>query len=192
MGALDHPLPDDRVSGPLARVPAARRRMLLRSLGAATVLLFVAITLLGLPLRTDAAPLGIVSLQFAASPDAARRMLHSWSAIPRARLLWAHGLDLILPVAYALTIGLAAQHAAGRARAVRRAAAVASGAAVAAALADQVENVAMGLTILAGPTWPGVLVTLVAATMKSALLLLAIGTLVVASIGARDTRPADG
>lgn len=188
MGALDHPLPDDGVSGPLARVPAARRRTLLRSISAATVLLFVAITLLGLPLRTDAAPLGIVSLQFAASPDAARRMLDSWSAVPRARLLWAHGLDLILPVAYALTIGLAAQHAAGRARAVRRAAAVASGAAVAAALADQVENVAMGFTILGTPGWSGVLVTLVAATIKSALLVVAIGALLAASSAARRAR----
>ena len=188
MAALGHALQDTGVSGLLARVPVARRRPLLRSVTVLAVLLFVTMTVLGLPLRTDAAPLGIVSLQFAASPEAAERMLVSWSAVPRVRLLWAHGLDLLLPVTYAVAIGLAAMHAAQVTRAAGRSAAVASGAAAAAAMSDQVENVAMGITILSGPAWAGVLATLVAATVKSTLLALAVGALVAAAVAARRAR----
>lgn len=176
------------MSGALARVPVARRRVLLRSATVATALLFVTITVLGLPLRTGAAPLGIVSLQFAASPEAAERMLTSWASVPRARLLWAHGLDLLLPVAYALAIGLAGTRVAQAARAAGRPAAIASGAAMAASIADQVENVAMGATILLGPAWAGVLVTLVAATVKSTLLVLSLGALAAAASTARGAR----
>lgn len=176
------------MSGLLARVPTARRGMVLRSATVATALLLVAITTLGLPLRTGAAPLGIVSLQFAASPEAAERMLASWSSVPRPRLLWAHGLDLLLPVAYALAIGLGAMRSAHAALTAERSAAIASGAAVAAAVADQIENVAMASTILLGASWAGVLVTLVAATAKSTLLVLALGALVAAVTRERRER----
>ncbi|MDA3023810.1 MAG: hypothetical protein O3C70_03755, partial [Actinomycetota bacterium] len=72
------------------------------------VVVFIAITVLGLPLRTDEAQLGIVSLQLAASPDVAARMLDSWASVVRSRVLWTHGLDLVLPFAYALAVGTAA------------------------------------------------------------------------------------
>ena len=188
MDPLGDPVQDTGVSGLLARVPVDRRRTFLWASTVVTALLFLAISVLGLPLRTDAAPLGIVFLQFAASPEAAERMLASWSSVPRERLLWAHGLDLLLPAAYALAIGLAGLRAAAITRAARRAAMSATGAAVAAALADQVENVAMAVTILLGPGWPGVLVTLVAATAKWTLLVLAVGALVVACATARGAR----
>jgi hypothetical protein len=154
----------------------------------ATLLLLSAIVLLGLPLYTDAAPVGIVSLQFASSPVAASSMLDSWSTIERSRLLWAHGLDLILPVAYAIAIVAAASRAAAGSAAAGRPAGVAAGTVVVAAIADQVENIAMGITILDVPSWTGVLVTLVAATVKSAMLLVALGALTSALLAARHTR----
>lgn len=178
------------VSGSVDRIPASRRRRLLWPATGATILLLLVITLLGLPLRTVEAPLGVVSLQFAASPEAAERMLASWSSVPRVRLLWAHGLDLMLPVAYAVSIGLAAKGAVADSGVVRRSAMVASGSAVAAALADQVENIAMGFTILVGPSWTGVIITLVAATVKSTLLVLALAALIAASLGRRNRRTA--
>jgi len=173
------------VTGPVARLPVARRRALQRAAVVVTVLLLGAITLLGVPLRTGAAPLGIVSLQFATSPDAAERMLASWASVPRARLLWAHGLDLLLPIAYASAIGLTAMRLARGERSARGPAALASGAVIVAAVADQVENVALGFTLLLNPGWSSVLVTLVAATVKSATLVAALGALVAASIAAR-------
>jgi hypothetical protein len=161
-----------------ARVPVRWRGPLGRAATVATVLLLGAITWLGLPLRTVAAPLGIVSLQFAASPDAGMTMLGSWSEVPRARVLWSHGLDVLLPVAYAVAIVMTATDAALRASTGVRTARTAATAAVAAAVADQVENIAMAATLLAGPTWGSVLVTLVAAIAKYALLAMAVGALI--------------
>ena len=143
----------------------------------ATALLFLAITVLGLPLRTEAAPLGIASLQLAPTVDAAVSVLDSWSDVARSRLLWAHGLDVLLPFAYAAAIGLAAR---------RRSAERALVAGVVAALADQAENVAMTVSILEGPTTSLVAVTLLAAVMKWATLVLALVLLGRASTGARS------
>jgi hypothetical protein len=179
------------MAGRSADVPGGRRIPLRRAASVAflaTVALFVTITLLGSPLRNAVAPLGIVSLQFAANPTAAEAILASWSGVPRARLLWAHGLDLILPVAYALAIGLlATDRATGSPRAAS-AAHLAAGAAVMAAIADQIENVAMFVTILLRPSWFTVLPTRAAAAVKSILLVLALGALLVASIRAQRTR----
>jgi len=165
------------VTGPFARVPAAHRRALQHTTTAVAVGLLVAITVLGLPLRTDAAPLGIVSLQLAASPDVATQMLDSWASVLRARVLWTHGLDLVLPFAYALAVGTAATRAAVRVTSVGPSAQIAAGAGLVAAIMDQVENVAMGLTILDAPSWGSVLVTLASATIKFATLAVAVGAL---------------
>ena len=170
------------MSGLLARQTTARLRTTERSALAASIVLLGVITVLGLPLWTDAAPLGIVSLQFATSPEAADRMLDSWSVVPRARLLWAHGLDLLLPVSYAVAIAAAATRLAAASVDARQWAAIASASAVVAAVADQLENVALGVTILLAPSWTAVLVTLVGATVKTALLVVALGALIVAGV----------
>lgn len=155
---------------------------------AAALLLLSVILILGLPLYTDAAPMGIVSLQFASSPVAASSMLDSWSTVERSRLLWAHGLDLLLPVAYAVAIVAAASRAAAASAAAGRPAGVAVGTVIVAAIADQVENVAMGVAMLGAASWTGVLVTLVAATVKSAMLLVALAALASALLAARRPR----
>ena len=165
------------MTGPFARVPAAHRRVVQHASTAVAVGLLVAITVLGLPLRTEAAPLGVVSLQLAASPDLATLMLDSWASGLRSRVLWTHGLDLVLPFAYALAVGTAATRAAARVASVGPSAQIAVGAVLVAAFADQVENVAMGLTILGVPSWGSVLVTLASATIKFATLAVAIGAL---------------
>ena len=165
------------MTGPFARVPAAHRRAIQHASTAVAVGLLIAITVLGLPLRTDAAPLGLVSLQLAASPDVAARMLDSWEFVMRPRVLWTHGLDLVLPFAYALAAGTAATRAAARVASVGPSAQTAAGAVLVAAIADQMENVAMGLTILGAPSWGSMLVTLSSATIKFATLAVAIGAL---------------
>jgi hypothetical protein len=162
----------------LAGLPEATRCVVVRSATVATVVLLAATLVLGLPLRTPASPLGIVSLQLATSPAAAASVLDAWASVPRMRLLWAHGLDLLLPVAYALAIASAAAGARSVLGRRHLAAPIAAGAAVVAAIADQVENLAMVVTILIAPTWASVLVTLVGATVKFAMLALAVGALV--------------
>ncbi len=166
------------MSGPFARVPVDQRRTLGRAATALTILLFGAIAVLGVPLRSAAAPLGLVSLQFAGSPDAAESMLVSWAEVARGRLLWAHGLDLLLPIAYASAIGLRAATAAAAVSRARGAATLAAGSVLAAASADQVENAALFVTLLVAPSWSSVLATLVAATVKWAMLVIAVGALV--------------
>jgi uncharacterized membrane protein len=109
-------------------------------------------------------------------------MLDSWSVVPRARLLWAHGLDLLLPVSYAVAIAAAATRLAAENVDARQWATIASASAVVAAVADQLENVALGVTILLAPSWTAVLVTLVGATVKTALLVVALGALIVAGV----------
>ena len=179
------------MTGPFARVPAAHRRAVQHASTAVTVGLFVAITVLGLPLRTDEAQLGIVSLQLAASPDVAARMLDSWASVLRSRVLWTHGLDLVLPFAYALAVGTAATRAAARVAAVGPSAQIAAGAVLVAAIMDQVENVAMVLTILDAPSWGSVLITLASATIKFATLVVAIGALGVTLQRARSSGGVD-
>jgi hypothetical protein len=164
-------------SGVLARWSAGRRRASARVAAVLALLILATILILGDPLRTAVAPLGIVSLQFVTSPLAAEAVLASWETIPQARLLWAHGLDLVLPVAYASAIVLAAAGSARRARVRVMSVRTAAVAAISAAVADQIENLAMFATILVRPTWASVLVTLVAAIAKFALLMLALGSL---------------
>jgi hypothetical protein len=170
----------------LRRVPAAGRARLTLAAGTATVLLLAVITLLGAPLYTSDATMGIVSLQLATSPDDADAILASWDAVPRLRVLWVHGLDLLFPFAYAALIVVVAASAAARAQAAVGASELAAGAAVTAAAADLVENLAMTLSILITPTWGSVLVTLVAAIVKWATLLVAVGALLAALRSARN------
>jgi len=174
----------------LADLPEGDRRTVVRAATVATLLLLGATLVLGLPLRTPASPLGIVSLQLATSPSTAATILDAWASVPRSRLLWAHGLDLLLPLAYALAIASAAAGARRILGRRRLAAPIASGAAVVAAIADQVENLAMGVTIIAGPSWASVLVTLVGATVKFVMLTLALGALGVAVVAVRARRAA--
>jgi hypothetical protein len=152
---------------PVSGIPTATEPSSARGPAVVTVVLLVAITWLGLPLRTTAAPLGIVSLQFAPGVDAATAILSSWSAVPPARLRWAHGLDLILPFAYATALLRAARGAAAAAAVRRGAVLTVTALAVLAAAADQVENVAMAVTMLGAPGRTTVRVTLVAAVVKT-------------------------
>lgn len=197
---MDHARPHDDgprragevVTGPFARVPAAHRRVVAHSSTAVSVALLVAIGALGLPLRTEAAPLGLLSLQLAVSPDVAAEILDSWVSVLRSRVLWTHGLDLVLPVAYALAIGTAVTRVAARVTSVGASAQIAAGAVLVAAIADQVENIAMALTIVVAPSWGSVLFTLAFATIKFATLSVAFGALAVTLWQARPGGVAGG
>jgi len=180
------------VTGPFARVPDARRLGVARIATVAATCLLVSILWLGGPLRGDGAALGIVSLQLAASPEIASSVLLSWTGPLRARLLWSHALDLLFPVSYALAIGVTATMLADTARQGASAAVVAAGSVLVAAVADQVENLAMWVTIVRGPSWASVLPTLVAAIVKFSALALACGALAIAAATTLRGRSAPG
>lgn len=87
---------------------------------ALTVLLLVVLALstflavLGAPLRTPAAPRGIVSFELAGSATAAARILESWSPAVRELAMLNLGLDYLYLVAYPAFLALACARVAGR------------------------------------------------------------------------------
>jgi len=175
---------------PYDRVPAVHRRLVARTAGVLALALLATIGFLAGPLRSDVAPLGIVSLQLAGSPEVASSILTSWSAVPDARILWAHGLDLVLPVTYAFAIGSAATAIADTSRRAAPSASISAGSGLVAAAADQVENLAMLVTLVRGPGWGSVLLTLASAIVKFAALACALAALGVAA--ATAARPRQG
>lgn len=141
----------------------------------AAVGLFVLLALWGAPLRTEAAPLGIVSLQFAGDVARAADILASWEGATWRTALLLQGLDLLLPFAYGAALVLWARHLGADGLdydgpLVRGTVAVA----LLAAAADQAENVAMLVTMLHRPLPTPVAVTHVLAVLKFASLSLAL------------------
>lgn len=141
------------MSGPPAGAAALRgtaRGPLLLALA-----LLVTINVVALPLRTGAAPAGMLTLQLTADPATVEAVVASWRATSWSRTLWAHGLDLLFPVVAVVAVR----------RLVDRGT-VASRAVLTAAVADQVENVATLVTLLGSVTTAGVRVTVLAAALK--------------------------
>ena len=66
------------------------------------------------PLKTPAAPQGIVSYEFAGTTAAAQGILDSWDAGAKVHAGFSLGLDYLYMPVYALTIGLACAWAAAR------------------------------------------------------------------------------
>ncbi len=71
-----------------------------------TVAVMVALDAIGRPLVTEAAPLGIVSFEFAGDVATAARMLEDWGEADRVRAGLSLGLDYLFLVLYASSIGL--------------------------------------------------------------------------------------
>jgi len=144
-----------------------------------TLLLMAALQWLDAPLKTAAAPAGIVSFELAGTLPAAETILQSWDAHARLYAGVSLGLDYLFMPLYATAIGLGCVLAA-------RGLHLASGAyklgrllawgMLLAALADALENLALLRLLLAaeamGP-WPAV--ARLAALLKFAL--LAVGLL---------------
>lgn len=157
----------------------------------ATGVLMVAIQVVGADLATAAAPFGLVSLQLTADPSEAAAILASWEGALRPAALRAHALDLVLPVAYG-TATVAAGLAIARGRAAStpaaRRARLAGRIGAAAAVLDQVENAAMGVTLLVGPGPRAGAITLAAALGKWTLLVVSLSGLALASARSRPVR----
>ncbi len=86
--------------------PGKLRRYFLPSVGlyAALQILF---GLLDMPLRTAAAPNGIVSFELAANATAAQSILVSWNEAARLDAAFGLGIDYLFMLAYSTMIGLA-------------------------------------------------------------------------------------
>ncbi len=158
---------------PLDFISSDKRKPLFLSLLALTLILFAVFRVLDSPLRTAAAPSGIVSYELAGTPAAAQSILDSWDA--RARLFAAFGLgfDYLFMPSYALALSLGILLAAGRhAGAFAKLGAWLGWGALAAALFDAVENCSLWLFMLGDfqALWPRL--ASICATVKFTLLLL--------------------
>lgn len=71
-----------------------------RWLTVATVAIFVAMMVVDHPLKTDHAPLGIISLQLAGSPQMAKRIVFDWHPKERLAAAFGLGLDYLLLASY--------------------------------------------------------------------------------------------
>ncbi len=163
---------------PLGNIPAEKRRQIFLPLLAATLIIMVTMNVVGARLSTAAAPGGIVSFEFAATPARAQAMIDSWDHPAQLRAAFIQGLDFLFPPVYATTIALACVWVAGTLKAAgKRLAGVGTPLAWGqwlAALLDYIENICL-LALLFGRVaspWPeiaavcaGVKFTLIVAGM---------------------------
>jgi hypothetical protein len=149
-----------RLPHPFERLSARARRRALFVLAALVFALMLALALLDTDLRTQAAPHGIVSFEFAGDAATAGRMLEAWGEAGRARAAQILWLDFLFLAAYAPGIALLCAAASDRERA-RGSRLADVGAALAwglllAGVLDAIENLALLRTLTAAEPslWP--------------------------------------
>jgi hypothetical protein len=100
------------LSHPLLRLSPAAQKRALPPLVVATLALTAVLQVIGRPLQTAAAPLGIVSFELAGTLAAAQAMVASWDHSAQLHAAFSLGLDYLYMPLYAAAIGLACVRAA--------------------------------------------------------------------------------
>ncbi|MEW6717786.1 MAG: hypothetical protein AB1345_09810 [Chloroflexota bacterium] len=127
-----------------------------------TLAVLVGLQVLGSPLKTDAAPAGIVSFEFAGEQPVAQGIVESWGQRGQVYAGLNLGLDFLFLVAYASAIGLGcvlvARNLWARFEFLPLVGVVLSWGQFGAALLDSVENIALIQVLLGikGEIWPAV------------------------------------
>ncbi|RJP51217.1 MAG: hypothetical protein C4583_09085 [Anaerolineaceae bacterium] len=158
---------------PLDFIPNEQRKPLFLSLLFLTLILFAVFRVLDTPLRTAAAPNGIVSYELAGEIKPAAEILASWDARAQLFAAFGLGLDYLFMPAYALTLALGILLAASRhPGAFAKLGAWLGWGALAAALFDAAENFSLWQFLLGDfqALWP--CLAALCATAKFGLLLL--------------------
>jgi len=146
---------------PLQAIPVGRRRYAFPALLVLTLVLTAVLGRVDQPIRTAAAPNGIISYEVAGDTTTAARMIESWDARARCYAAFSLGIDYLYMVAYSTTIALACLWAADVFRAGTSLGAFGPWLAWGqwlAALCDATENMALTLMLLGSVTapWPRV------------------------------------
>jgi hypothetical protein len=144
---------------PFQDIPASKRKRIFVPLFVLTLVVMGVLNGLGSPLKTEAAPQGIISYEFAGDVSSAQKMLDSWKPQALAHAGFNLGFDFVFLLAYAAAIGLACVWVADVLRERRRLAALGLWLAWGqwlAALLDAVENTALLNMLLGCPAspWP--------------------------------------
>ncbi len=171
-----------RAAHPFARLSDTAQRRAFSVLLLAVLALTTFLVVLGAPLRTPAAPRGIVSFELAGSAAAAAAILASWSPATRQLALLHLWLDYLYLLAYPAFLSLACGRLAGRLSQARPGLArLGSGLAYAvpiAGLLDAIENAALIRILGAGPSDALARVAWVCAVAKFALVAGALAYLI--------------
>lgn len=156
---------------PLGFIPASKRLLLFWLFLALTLVFFAVFNWLDQPLRTTAAPLGIVSFELAGSPEAANAALASWDESARLAAAFGLGFDFLFMPVYATALSLGLLITADRLRGAWSGLAKALGWGAYAAVAfDAAENIALFHILLNGPIFPMPQVAFWCASIKFTLL----------------------
>lgn len=170
---------------PLESVPIASRKRLFFMFLFLTLIFYGVFAVLDQPLRTPAAPNGIVSFELVRAPEKATQLLMSWEANPKAYEFAAFGLGLdylFMPV-YALALGFGTFLAAGRhGGRLKSLGAVAGYGALVAPLFDAVENYALFQILLGRVVSPYPEIAFYCAIIKFGLLVFGLVVAVVAGL----------
>jgi hypothetical protein len=158
---------------PLEFVSESYRKRLFITFLVLTITLFAVFRVLDEPLRTPAAPNGIVSFELAGTPANAEAMVSSWSQIGMAFAAFGLGIDFLFMPLYSFALAFGTLLAAGRRGGrVQSLGAVAGWGAFIAMLFDAVENFALFQTLLGAFESPYPAIAAVCATIKFGLLFL--------------------
>jgi hypothetical protein len=165
---------------PFDSLPASLRNPIFWTFLIPTVILAAVMQVVGAPLKTDAAPAGIVSFELAGTSDKASQILVSWepvnsSAIPVTKLYAAFGLglDYLFMPTYAIALGLATLLAAGKYSGwVKSIGAAAGWGALFAALFDATENFVLWKSLIGAVGSPYPQIAFYCASIKFTLIIL--------------------
>jgi hypothetical protein len=173
---------------PFDSIPTQTRKPLFFSFLFLTLILFAVFRALDAPLRTAAAPNGIVSYELAGNIKPAAEILASWDARAQLFAAFGLGLDYLFMPAYALALSFGILLAAGRhAGWFARLAAPLGWLTLAAALFDAVENFALWQFMLGGfqTMWPRL--AAICATIKFIFLLVGLSYALIGWLWPRKT-----
>jgi hypothetical protein len=171
---------------PFDFIPEPTRKPLFFTLFVLTVIMVAVFRYLDQPLRTSIAPNGIVSFEFARTPEKAFQIMVSWEPnnvtgpeiIRFKAYLYAAfslGIDYLFMPIYASTLSLSTLLAAGRHKGWLNSLGVIAGwGAIGAAVFDAVENYALLRVLLGNVTSPHPGIAAICAGVKFSLILLAL------------------
>ena len=164
---------------PFEALGADKRKPIFLSLTALTLVVMGVLNATGGPLKTPAAPQGIVSFELAGDGPSAQAILDCWDCQARAHAGFNLGFDFVFMLLYSSAIGLACVWVAcvlpSRYRPLAAVGLTLAWGQWLAALLDVVENVALLVILLDSPVAPWPQVALWCAVPKFALVFLGLG-----------------